>query len=255
MPAYNEVRTVREAIDRVLSLDISDVDIRLIIVESNSTDGTREIVVEAGTDPRAVVVLEDRPSGKGLAVRKGLAIAQGDLVLIQDADLEYDVADYPALLAPLIDGRADFVIGSRYVPGAAMREFVDRPRLARLMNIAHRGFTGLFNIAFRTALEDPFTMYKVFRRECILGMTFRAQRFDFDWELVAKIVRRGYMPLEIPVNYRSRTYDEGKKVRFFRDPITWVWRCAVCRVERPEHPTAADWALAGREHLAATDAV
>ncbi len=143
--------------------------------------------------------------------------------MIQDADLEYDIEDYDALLEPLRQGRAAFVLGARHGGSAwKMRQFNDQPLIAALLNLAHWFFTASINVCFGARLRDPFTMYKVFRRDCLYGLTFECNRFDFDWEIVIKFLRKGYKPLEIPVNYRSRSFSEGKKVSIVRDPLTWL---------------------------------
>jgi glycosyltransferase involved in cell wall biosynthesis len=195
--------------------------------------------VEKFRDTPSVRILhEDRPRGKGHAVRAGIAQATGDFVLIQDADLEYDVDDYDALLEPLRDYSRAFVLGSRHLGGWKIRHFSTQPLLSTVMNLAHWGFTALINLTCGSRMKDPFTMYKVFRRDCLHGLTLRANRFDFDWELVIKLLRKGYVPLEIAVNYQSRSFEDGKKVAFFRDPITWVWALLRYRIE-PLHRTRA----------------
>jgi glycosyltransferase involved in cell wall biosynthesis len=225
MAVYNEAETVATAIERVLAVDIPDTTIELIVVESNSTDGTREVVSGYAGDPRVRLVLQDAPRGKGAAVREGFEHASGGIVLIQDADLEYSVDDYPKLLQPIMAGEADFTLGSRHVPGQAVRVMDEARVVAPVMNAAHWVFTGLFNVTYGTRLRDPFTMYKVFRRECIEGVEFVADRFDFDWELAGKLVRLGYRPIEIGIEYEARTFHSGKKVRFLRDPPTWIAAC------------------------------
>lgn len=222
MPVYNEADTIAAIIDDVLGLDLDGVDLRLVIVESQSNDGTQEIVNRYKGHPKVTVIHQDGPRGKGHAVREGLRHANGDIILIQDGDLEYTVNDYPVLLQPILDGQSDFVLGCRHVPGRPMRDFADARMSSRLLNTAHWVFTWLFNITYGTNLRDPFTMYKVFRRSCIEGLDFVSDRFDFDWELVAKIVRRGHKPLEVNVRYHSRGFKEGKKVTILRDPITWL---------------------------------
>jgi glycosyltransferase involved in cell wall biosynthesis len=157
------------------------------------------------------------------AVRAGLAIALGDVILIQDADLEYDVNDYDVLLGPLIARTQSFVLGSRHGEGGfAIRKFTNQPIQSFVLNTAHWLFTLCINISLGLALRDPFTMYKVFRRDCLNGLTFECNRFDFDWELLIKLVKAGHRPIEVPVNYQSRSFKEGKKVTYFRDPITWI---------------------------------
>jgi glycosyltransferase involved in cell wall biosynthesis len=243
LPVYNEAATVGSIIDDVLALDLPDIDIELIIVESNSSDGSRDVVGGYADHPRVKLVYQDRPSGKGSAVRAGFSHATGDILLIQDADLEYRVEEYPIVLAPLIANEANFVLGCRHSPGKAMRHFEAARHMSWLMNGAHWAFTTMFNVVYRTKLRDPFTMYKVFRTSCIVGVPFTSNRFDFDWELVAKLVRLGNIPLEVPITYVSRDFDSGKKVRFFRDPLTWIVALAKFRFTRltaaEGHPSVA----------------
>ena len=222
LPAYNEAATIGTVIEQVLALEIPEVEIELIVVESNSSDGTRGIVQGFAEHPRVILIEQERPQGKGNAVREGLRHVTGDIVLIQDGDLEYRIDEYPLVLRPLLDGEADFALGCRHAGGRAMRHFEDQRLRSRVMNAGHWVFTGLFNTVYRTRLKDPFTMYKVFRTKCIDGVPFVANRFDFDWELAAKLVRLGHVPVEVPITYESRSYQEGKKVRFFRDPLTWI---------------------------------
>ena len=230
VPIYNEAETAGIVLDRLVALRIPGVDIELIVVESNSSDGTRGIVLAYETHPRVRILLQDHPKGKGNAVRAGLAHVTGDIVGIQDGDLEYDPDDYPLLLAPLLDGTADVVLGSRHVSGQPIRQLGTRRHLSRVVNSAHWGFTLLFDLVYGVRLRDPFTMYKLFRAECIEGLPLVSDRFDFDWELLAKLIRRGYKPLEVKVRYTSRSFEGGKKVRFFRDPPTWIKACARFRV-------------------------
>lgn len=232
LPAYNEATTVAQIIDQVLALQMPGVDLELIIVESNSTDGTREVVTGYRDHPQVRLILQDRPSGKGNAVRAGLGLVTGQIVLIQDADLEYRVEEYPKVLAPILAGDSNFVLGCRHAPGKPMRHFEEARHKSVAMNAAHWAFTGMFNVAYGTRLRDPFTMYKVFRAHCIEGVPFYADRFDFDWELVAKLVRRGHRPVEVPITYTSRGFESGKKVRFFRDPLTWMVALLRFRIGR-----------------------
>jgi glycosyltransferase involved in cell wall biosynthesis len=225
MAVYNEAETVATAIDRVLAVDIPDVEVELVIVESNSSDGTRSIVTRYAADERVRLVLQDVPRGKGAAVREGFRHATGGIVLIQDADLEYSVDDYPNLIRPIVRGDVDFTLGCRHVPGQPVRVMDESRYVAFIVNAAHWMFTWFFNVTYGTRLRDPFTMYKVFRTECIDGVEFVADRFDFDWELAGKLVRLGYRPIEIPVEYNARSFHSGKKVRFFRDPPTWIVAC------------------------------
>jgi 2-polyprenyl-3-methyl-5-hydroxy-6-metoxy-1,4-benzoquinol methylase len=224
MPAYNEAQTIAAGIERVLAKEVDGVSIELIIIESNSTDGTRDIVRNFERHDRVKLVLQDRAMGKGNAVRAGFAAMTGDYVIIQDADDEYDIEDYEALLEPLITGEVDFVLGARHGGGGwKMRRFTGQPVLSHIMNLGHWFFATLINVTYGLRLKDPFTMYKVFRADCLRNLVFECNRFDFDCELVIKLVRKGYIPIEIPVNYRSRSFDQGKKVDVLRDPLTWFW--------------------------------
>jgi hypothetical protein len=224
VPVYNERATFAELMDRLAAKEIDGVDIEIIVVESNSTDGSREQVLRYRDHPRVTLVLQDRPTGKGNAVRAGLERASGDIVLFQDADLEYEIDDYDDLLAPIRAYRQNFVIGSRHVKGSAwkIREFNDAPVLSQVFNVGHVVFLTLLNGIYGQKLVDPFSMFKVFRRDCLAGLSFECNRFDFDFEIVIKLLRKGYQPIEIPVNYHSRSVAEGKKVTMVRDPLTWL---------------------------------
>ena len=225
IPVYNEIPTVKAALDALVAKRIPGYELQFIVVESNSTDGSRAVVEAYRGQPKVTVILEDRPSGKGHAVRTGLEAAKGDIIMIQDADLEYDLADYEKLLAPIAQGKQAFVLGSRHSGegGWAIRKFTDQRLHALVLNMAHWTFTFMINVSLGIWLSDPFTMYKVFRRDCLNGLRLECNRFDFDWELLIKLVRKGYKPIEIPVSYTSRSFKAGKKVSMIRDPITWMW--------------------------------
>ena len=235
---YNEARTVGELLERVWAQPLpGSATKEIVIVESNSTDGSREIVDEfaahhaGGPGARIQVIHEDRPRGKGRAIRQGFAAATGDILLIQDADLEYDVRDYPDLLKPIIEGRTAFVLGSRHLgPNRwKIRRFAHNTLQAACMNLGGLAFHAFFNMLFGTRLTDPTTMYKVFRASCLTGLSFECNRFDFDFELLGKLVRAGFVPWEVPVSYTSRGFEEGKKIRVLRDPLTWVSAIVRCR--------------------------
>jgi len=224
VPAYNEVKTFRALMETLLCKEMTGLQMEIIVVESNSTDGTRELALKYKDHPRVKLILEELPRGKGYAVRTGLKAATGDYVLIQDADLEYDLEGYDGLLEPLIAGRTAFVLGSRHGGRHVwkMRQFTKQHGLSLFVNLGHRFFATLINVLFFQRLRDPFTMFKVFRRDCLYALEFECNRFDFDFELLIKLIRKGYHPVELPVNYRSRSFKEGKKVRMFRDPPTWL---------------------------------
>lgn len=231
VPVYNEARTVAQVLDAVLRVEIDGAAIEVVVVESNSTDGSREIVRRYADHPRVRCFFEDRPRGKGHATRLGLAEARGDIILIQDADLEYDIEDYHSLLDPIVRGEQAMVLGSRH--GGRnhwkLRQF-SKPLLAGFYNLAHVLVTAYINILFRLNLRDPQTMFKVCRRDCIEGITFHGAYFNFDYELLLKVVRKGFAPVEVPVNYRSRSHAEGKKIRMWRDAPLGLWMITVLRL-------------------------
>jgi glycosyltransferase involved in cell wall biosynthesis len=227
IPVYNESKTLKTILDRVYNFAIPNIEKELIIVESNSSDGSREVVKEFTKDKKDVVlILEEKPQGKGHAVRTGLAKATGDIILIQDADLEYEVSDYSKLLKPILEGKTKFVLGSRHLDHSGsynwdVRKFKEK-RKAFFMNIAGLAFHAFFNIVYQTNLTDPTTMYKVFKRECLNKLHLKGNYFDLDWELVAKLIRSGYKPIEVPIHYRPRGFAEGKKVSIMRDGPRYV---------------------------------
>jgi hypothetical protein len=229
VPVFNEKATFQEMMDALLAKQLSGMRKEIIVVESNSTDGSRELVQSYQGRPDVRIVLQPSPRGKGNAVREGLKLATGDIVMIQDADMEYDFDDYDGLLAPLAAWQSMFILGSRHQGGWKMRKFNDAPVAAAILNFGHWFFTSAMNIALRTRMTDPFTMFKVFRRDALFGLDFVCNRFDFDIELVIKLVRKGYVPVELPVNYASRSFAEGKKVSFTRDGMTWLWTIAKLR--------------------------
>jgi SAM-dependent methyltransferase len=222
LPVYNEGPTFSILMEQLLGLELNHVQKEIIIVESNSRDNSRELVMSYKDCPEVKIILQDRPRGKGNAVREGMEHATGDILLIQDADLEYDLNDYMALLEPIVTYKNPFILGARHGGKWKMRHFADQPQLSVYLNLGHTIFTSLLNVLYGQHMKDPFTMFKVFRRDCLYNLKFECNRFDFDHELVIKLVRKGYVPLEIPVNYYSRSFKEGKKVNMFRDPFTWL---------------------------------
>ncbi len=222
LPAYNERATFATIMDALLAKQVEGMDKEILVVESNSKDGTRELAQDYADNPEVRLILEERPRGKGHAVRTGFEHARGDIIVIQDADLEYDLNDYEALLEPLHSYQSAFVLGARHGGSWKMRQFNDQPSLSTMLNFGHVFFTTLMNVLYGQRMQDPFTMYKVFRRDCLYGLSFECNRFDFDHELVIKLIRKGYVPLELPVNYRSRSFKEGKKVTLVGDPLSWI---------------------------------
>ena len=230
VPVFNEAAYVRTVLDQLLGKEYV-IPHEVIVVESNSTDGTREIVRSFEGRPGLRIIYEDRPSGKGAAVRRGLTEATGTIMLIQDADFEYDLDDYDVLLEPIVQRRTSFVLGSRTLglDDWKVRRFARSRLKAFLMNVAQLLFAWIFNALFQQRVTDVATMFKVFRRECIEGIEFVETGFSFDIELVCRLVKRGYSPMEVPVNYVARGFDEGKKVRFVNDFFPSFFMFFRCR--------------------------
>jgi glycosyltransferase involved in cell wall biosynthesis len=220
IPVYNEARTIEELLERVMKVKIP-AEKELVIVESNSTDGTREIVRKYSKRRGVKLVLQDRPAGKGNALKVGFSRASGDIILIQDGDLEYKPEEYPYLLKPILEGQASFVLGSRHLGKGdwKIRKFVENSAYARALNFGGLFYTSLFNVLYGVRLTDPATMFKIFRRDCIKDIEFKSNIFELDWEIVAKLIKRGYRPQELSVSYASRDSESGKKIRFFRDGV------------------------------------
>lgn len=239
IPVLNEANTVRQLLRAVIEEPLPVEEREIIIVESNSVDGTREIIKEFLSQFKNTVEIEiktiwqNKAHGKGNSVREGFKHVTGDIILIQDGDLEYRISDYPDLLAPIIDAKTDFVLGSRHLSAGSwkIREFEKNPFNALFMNFGGILFHSLFNLVYGQRLTDPTTMFKVFRTRCIRGVKFYSNRFDFDFELMAKLIRLGYRPIEIPISYRSRGFSEGKKINLFRDPFTYLWAIFRFRFE------------------------
>ena len=214
MPVYNEARTLREIVARVRAVPYPK---ELVLVDDCSTDGTPAVLEELAQLGDVRVLRHDRNQGKGAALRTGFAGASGDIVLIQDADLEYDPTDYPKLLAPILAGKADVVYGSRFIGGESHRV------LYFWHSIGNQVLTFLSNAFTNLNLTDMETCYKVFRREIVQLLTIEENRFGFEPEITAKIAAiRGCRIYEVGVSYAGRTYDEGKKIGW-RDGVRAVW--------------------------------
>jgi hypothetical protein len=220
LPVFNEHRFAAQVIDAVLAKQLP-IDRELIIVESNSTDGTREIVATYEGRPGVRVVYEDRPRGKGHAVRTGLKHVTGTIVLIQDSDFEYDIDDYDALLEPLLQHRTMFVLGSRSLglDDWKVRKYDSTPIRGALLNFAQVMFAKTYNVLYQQRATDVNTMFKVFRSECLDGLDLHSNGFELDIELACKLARNGNSPMEVPVNYVARGFADGKKIRFWRDAV------------------------------------
>jgi glycosyltransferase involved in cell wall biosynthesis len=219
IPVYNEVHNIREILTRVQGTKLAK---EIIVVDDGSTDGTREALGKMDGRGKIRVILHKKNQGKGAAVVTGMNAAKGDILLIQDADLEYDPRDYPALLLPIQEGRADVVYGSRFL-GAPHR-------VAMFWHqVANQLLTFMTNILYDSILTDMETGYKVFRREVVEGMKIRSQRFNFEPEFTAKVLKRRYRIYEVPISFNPRDYSDGKKIGL-KDAFEAVWALIRYRV-------------------------
>ena len=211
MPAFNERDTIDEIVRRVMAVPIR---LELIVIDDCSTDGTREYLQELQRELGFKLLLQPKNGGKGAAVRAGFATVGGEIVVIQDADLEYSPEEYPSLIELICSGRADVVYGSR---------FLGRHRVFLFTHYAgNRALTLLTNILYNTMLTDMETCFKVMKVEVIRSMSLKSNRFGIEPELTAKIFKRGYRVYEIPITYDGRGYSEGKKITW-RDGVVAVW--------------------------------
>ena len=211
MPVYNEIQTAEEMIRRVLAVPIRT---QLIVVDDCSTDGTRDLLTRLQRDLGFTLLLQPRNQGKGGALRRGFEAVQGDLVVIQDADLEYSPEEFPQLIELICQGRADVVYGSR---------FLGRHRVFLFTHYAgNRLLTLITNVLYNTMLSDMETCYKVMRAEVLRSMRLESDGFGIEPEMTAKIFKRGYRVYEVPITYDGRGYEEGKKITW-RDGVVALW--------------------------------
>ncbi len=219
IPVYNEVATIEEIIRRVVAVGLAD---EIVIVDDGSTDGTRELLQKISPSyPQIKLFLHDQNQGKGSAVRTGIKYSTSDLVIIQDADLEYDPRDYAAILKPIEEGMADVVYGSRFLGG---------PRRSTMFwhLVANKLLTLMTNLLYNSILSDMETGYKLFRREILVDIPLKSKRFNFEPEITAKLLKRKIRIFEVPITFNPREYSEGKKIGI-KDAFEAVWTLAKYR--------------------------
>ncbi len=208
IPCYNERETILDILKAVKAVGLAS---EILIVDDGSSDGTCEILKALPEDPMVRVIFHTHNQGKGAAVRTGFSQAKGDIFLIQDADLEYDPREYPSLLKPIEEGRAKVVYGSRFLGGPRKTMFFWNM-------VANRSLTLMTNILYNSILSDMETCYKVFKAEVVRNILLRSRRFEFEPEITAKVLKRGYRIYEVPISYNGREWNEGKKIKWTDAP-------------------------------------
>ena len=213
VPVYNERATLSEILRQVRAVELPGVEKEILVVDDGSTDGSREIVAQEAAAGDVRAFYHERNLGKGAAVRTAIQAATGDMILIQDADLEYDPRDYPALIRPIVEGRVVVVYGSRFLG----------PRKAMLFwhMLGNKLLTLTTNILYNAILSDMETCYKCFRADVIKDIPLRSRRFEFEPEVTAKVLKRGHRIFEVPISYYGREVHEGKKISWRDAPIAF----------------------------------
>jgi glycosyltransferase involved in cell wall biosynthesis len=215
MPVFNEKKTIEEIIKRVSAVKIPQIDKEIIVVDDKSTDGTKKILENIKRkQPSLKVFYHDQNQGKGATVRTGFRKAKGDLFLIQDADLEYDPGDIPKLVEPIQKGKAEVVYGSRFTG--------ERRNMLFWHMMGNRCLTFLTNLLYNTTLSDMEVCYKLFTKKALKNVKLKEDRFGFDPEITAKVLKKGFRIYEVPISYAGREFEEGKKIKW-HDGLRILW--------------------------------
>ncbi|MFA6088455.1 MAG: glycosyltransferase family 2 protein [Candidatus Woesearchaeota archaeon] len=223
MPVYNEAKTVSSIIDIVKKVKLGKIEKEIIAIDDGSKDGTGNVLKQI---PGIKVIIHKKNRGKGAAVKNGIKAATGDIIIIQDADLEYDPNEYPKLIKPIIDKKTKVVYGSRFLDANQKKQFIFfRKKHKGAYDMAYVGgrlLTALTNILYFSKITDEPTCYKVFDSKVIKAINIKGNRFEWEPEVTAKILKKGYKIIEIPITYNPRTFEQGKKINY-KDGIQAIW--------------------------------
>lgn len=225
IPVFNEEKTIEEILKRVISAPVFDCQKEIIVINDGSTDKTREIL--QNLSPKITLINLEENHGKGFALREGFKKASGEIIVIQDADLEYNPKDYEKLLAPILEGKTKIVYGSRNL----------NPEIKPFSKIYLWGgklVTGIFNLLFKTKLTDVFTGYKIFKKEVLKELCLKENRFGFDVEFSSKAIKKGFTVLEVPISYTGRSFKEGKRIRWI-DGIKGLFIIFMVRITKEKN--------------------
>lgn len=229
VPVYNEEKTIQKVIEKLLKIDLStlgEVDKEIIVIDDGSTDGTREILSKLKVQSEKLkVISQGKNQGKGVAVRRGFKEATGEILLIQDADLEYNPEDYEKLLKPIITGETKVVYGSRFLQ--------ENPNLYRRYLWGNKFLSFLISFLYWTKITDAYTCYKVMKKEIYKNLDLKSAGFEFEAEVTCQLLKKGDKILEVPISYNPRRLEEGKKINW-QDAISGLWTIIKCKVKRWE---------------------
>ena len=225
IPVYNEVKTIKSIIEQVKAIDLKGVKKELIVIDDGSVDRTQDVLAKI---QEIKFVVHEKNKGKGMAIRTGIKHATGDIIIIQDADLEYNPADYPAVLQPILNGETKVVFGSRFMPGAKKltRNKLSRYKGNEIYYLGNKFLSFCVGLLYGRKITDMETCYKAFTADVIKNIPLKSQRFDFEPEITAKLLKRGHHIIEVPIRYTPRSFEEGKKITW-KDGV----KAAFCLVK------------------------
>jgi glycosyltransferase involved in cell wall biosynthesis len=219
IPVYNEAKTIKELLNRINNVDLGSIKKEIIIVDDFSTDGSREAIKRS--DNKYIKIFQTKNMGKGAALKEGIKASTGDFIIFQDADLEYDPNDYNHLLSPLLHKKANISFGTRFV-GKDFRLFGKRKTMHSTHWLGNKMLTFAFNVLYGTKLTDVEPCYKLFRNDILKNVNVKTNRFEYDIELMCKLVRKGHKIIQLPIKYHPRRFEEGKKINW-KDGVVALW--------------------------------